>query len=52
VIVAHVLGIPVEETLPQIVGVGATFGTALMMVGRMRLRRALAVRFRRGDRAD
>jgi hypothetical protein len=41
VIVAHIMGIPVEETLPQIVAVVATFGTVLTMVGRARLKSAL-----------
>jgi hypothetical protein len=45
-IVAHVMGIPVEESILQLVPVGATVFTAIAVVGR-----ALGVRLRRGGRA-
>jgi hypothetical protein len=46
VIVAHIMGIPVEESILQLVPVGATVVTAFAIVGR-----TLGVRFRRGGRA-
>jgi hypothetical protein len=46
VIVAHVMGIPVEETVLQLVPMGVTVVTAVAIAGR-----ALGVRFRRGGRA-
>jgi hypothetical protein len=46
VIVAHIMGIPVEESIMQLVPVGATVVTAVAVLGR-----ALGVRFRRGGRA-
>jgi hypothetical protein len=46
VIVAHIMGIPVEETLAQVVPVGATVVAAFAVFGR-----SLGVRFRRGGRA-
>jgi hypothetical protein len=45
-IVAHIMGIPVEESVLQLVPVGATVVTAVAIFGR-----ALGVRFRRGGRA-
>jgi hypothetical protein len=39
VIVAHIMGIPVEESFLQLVPVGATVVTAVAVVGRARLRR-------------
>ncbi len=50
-IVAHILGIPVEETFLQVVPVGATVVTAFAVVGRARLKETFGVRFRRGGRA-
>jgi hypothetical protein len=46
-IVAHIMGIPVEETLGQLVPIGATIVTVVAVVGRAKL----GVRFRRGGRA-
>jgi uncharacterized membrane protein SpoIIM required for sporulation len=50
VIVAHVMGIPVEESVLQVVPLGATLVTAVAIVGRAGLK-AARVRFRRGGRA-
>jgi hypothetical protein len=46
VIVGHIMGIPVEEGVLQLVPVGATVVTAVAVFGH-----ALRVRFRRGGRA-
>jgi len=51
VIVAHIMGIPVEESFLQLVPAGAAMVTAVAIVGRARLKGALGVRFRRGGRA-
>jgi hypothetical protein len=40
-IVAHVMGLPVEETVLQAVVVGATTGTAVGIAGRIMLGRVL-----------
>jgi hypothetical protein len=45
VIVAHIMGIPVEETVLQLVPAGATLVAAVAIFGR-----TLGVRFRRGGR--
>jgi hypothetical protein len=39
VIVAHIMGIPVEESFLQLVPVGAAVATAVAVAGRARLRR-------------
>jgi hypothetical protein len=41
VIVAHVMGLPVEETVLQAVALGVTTGTAIGLAGRMMLGRML-----------
>jgi hypothetical protein len=41
-IVAHIFGIPVEETAFQLAPAGAVTVTAVAVVGRTRLRRLLA----------
>jgi hypothetical protein len=46
VIVAHIMGIPVEESIIQLVPVGGAVVAAVAVMGR-----ALGVRFRRGGRA-
>jgi uncharacterized membrane protein YdcZ (DUF606 family) len=40
-IVAHIMGLPVEETVLQAVAVGATTGTAVGIAGQMLLGRLL-----------
>jgi hypothetical protein len=40
-IVAHIMGIPVEETLPQLAPVGAVTLTAIAVVGRAKFDRPL-----------
>jgi hypothetical protein len=45
-IVAHIFGIPVEETVVQLVPAGAVTVTAIAVVGRTRLGRLLARRRR------
>jgi hypothetical protein len=49
-IVAHVMGIPIEESILQLVPAAAAFG-ALVAVAASRLRAPRVVRFRRGGRA-
>jgi hypothetical protein len=39
VIVAHVMGIPVEETILQLIAVGASVVTAMAIAGRAHLSR-------------
>ena len=43
-IVAHIFGIPVEETAVQLVPVGAVTVTAIVVVGRTKLGRLLSRR--------
>ena len=45
-ILGHIIGIPVEETVLQAAAVGATTGTAVAIAGRMMLNR-LITRLRR-----
>jgi hypothetical protein len=54
VIVAHIMGIPVEESFLQLAPAGAVTVTAVFFVttrARARFREAFGVRFRRGGRA-
>jgi hypothetical protein len=46
-IVAHIFGIPVEETVFQLAPAGAVTATAIAVVGRTRLGRLFARRGRR-----
>jgi hypothetical protein len=39
VIVAHIMGIPVEETLPTVLAGGAAAVTAFVVVAQVRIRR-------------
>ena len=48
--IAHIMGIPVEESVAQLVPAAAAFG-AVVGVALSRLRTGRAVRFRRGGRA-
>jgi hypothetical protein len=48
VIVAHVMGLPVEETVVQLAPAGAAMVALVAMAGRTRLSRLLARRSRRG----
>jgi hypothetical protein len=53
VIVAHIMGIPVEESVLQLAPAGALTVTAVFFVtarARARFREAIGVRFRRGGR--
>jgi hypothetical protein len=52
VIVAHIMGIPVEESLPQLVPAGAAIATAVGVAVRIwlgHLRRRFRVRTTRGS---
>jgi hypothetical protein len=53
VIVAHIMGLPIEESVVQLVPVGAATMTAVVIAGRTglsSLRRRLRHRLHRGDR--
>ena len=50
-ILAHVMGVPVEESVLPLVPIGATLVTVVALVGRAKLKGALGVRFRSGGRA-